>query len=100
MHVSGQAWWSLDVDACVAELRSDAAAGLSGGEAARRLTESGPNELQAARRVSPWVSCSTRRTGRPSRPPSAFSFASSRRVASAHEASTLALAPLPPSPFV
>ena len=40
-------------EACT-QLRS-APTGLAGADALRRLTEVGPNELQAARRVSPWA---------------------------------------------
>jgi Ca2+-transporting ATPase len=40
---------------CLAKLNTDAAAGLNEQEAKRRLSEYGPNELQAAHRVSPWM---------------------------------------------
>ena len=46
-------WHALTVEATLAELKSGAV-GLSSAEALRRLEEYGPNELQAARRVSPW----------------------------------------------
>jgi len=47
-------WHTLSAaDAC-ARLQSTPA-GLTGAEAARRLTEYGPNELQVARRISPWA---------------------------------------------
>ncbi len=42
------------VDAVLADLQTSLA-GLSSAEAARRLAEHGPNELQAAGRVSPWA---------------------------------------------
>ena len=48
------AWHTLPVDAALARLGA-APEGLSGAEAAQRLAESGPNELQAARRISPWT---------------------------------------------
>ncbi|MEX2287558.1 MAG: cation-translocating P-type ATPase [Planctomycetaceae bacterium] len=47
-------WHTLSaVDVC-AQLQSTPT-GLTGAEAARRLDEYGPNELQAARRISPWT---------------------------------------------
>jgi Ca2+-transporting ATPase len=48
-------WWMLPKEECLAKLNVDAGAGLSGQEASKRLTEYGPNELQAAHRVSPWT---------------------------------------------
>jgi len=48
-------WWMLVTADCLAKLNTDAATGLSEQESQRRLAEHGPNELQAARRVSPWV---------------------------------------------
>ena len=48
-------WYRLDVSAVLAELGTDAGRGLSAEEAARRLQERGPNELQAAERISPWT---------------------------------------------
>jgi len=48
-------WWRLSTTDCLAKLNTDAATGLSGQEAQRRLVEHGPNELQAAHRVSPWA---------------------------------------------
>jgi Ca2+-transporting ATPase len=48
-------WWMLSKEECLAKLNVEAGAGLSGQEASRRLTEYGPNELQAAHRVSPWT---------------------------------------------
>src|SRR5687768_3755712 len=47
-------WHTLAVDAVFSQLASNPQ-GLSGAEAARRLAEHGPNELQAAHRVSPWA---------------------------------------------
>jgi Ca2+-transporting ATPase len=44
----------LSVDDMLARLRATPG-GLTGEEAARRLAEHGPNELEAARRVSPWA---------------------------------------------
>ncbi|HEY0378098.1 MAG TPA: cation-translocating P-type ATPase [Pyrinomonadaceae bacterium] len=46
-------WHTLPVARTFERLKS-APRGLSGAEAARRLNEYGPNELQAAGRVSPW----------------------------------------------
>jgi Ca2+-transporting ATPase len=48
-------WWMLATADCLSKLNTDAATGLSEQEARRRLAEHGPNELQAARRVSPWA---------------------------------------------
>ena len=45
---------TLSVDAACARLQSTPA-GLTGTEAVRRLIEYGPNELRAARRISPWT---------------------------------------------
>ncbi|MFZ4395677.1 MAG: cation-translocating P-type ATPase, partial [Kiritimatiellia bacterium] len=47
------AWYALPVDATLVELKSSSS-GLSPDEAQRRLAEFGPNELQAAHRISPW----------------------------------------------
>ena len=47
------AWHALTVDEALAGLGSGPH-GLSSDEAARRLTQVGPNELEAAKRVSPW----------------------------------------------
>jgi len=47
------AWHALTVDATLAELKAGTD-GLGSEEARRRLDEYGPNELQAAHRVSPW----------------------------------------------
>jgi P-type Ca2+ transporter type 2C len=46
-------WHALTVDATLAKLKTGPI-GLSADEARRRLEEYGPNELRAARRVSPW----------------------------------------------
>ena len=46
-------WHTLTVNSTLAELKTSPV-GLSTDEARRRLEEYGPNELQAARRVSPW----------------------------------------------
>ena len=48
-------WWMLSTMDCLAKLNTDAVAGLNEQEAKRRLSEYGPNELQAAHRVSPWT---------------------------------------------
>ena len=47
-------WHTLPVEAVCARLTTTPA-GLSSGEAARRSAEYGPNELQAAHRISPWT---------------------------------------------
>ncbi len=46
-------WHALGVEEAFAQAAGDPR-GLSGAEAARRLAEVGPNELEAAERVSPW----------------------------------------------
>ena len=46
-------WHTLTCDETFKELKSDPN-GLNTAEAGKRLQENGPNELQAARRVSPW----------------------------------------------
>ena len=46
-------WHTLTVENAFERLNSTSL-GLAGDEAARRLVDYGPNELQAARRVSPW----------------------------------------------
>jgi Ca2+-transporting ATPase len=48
------AWHGLDVADVAARLDTSVDAGLTAEEAARRLAEHGPNELEAARRVAPW----------------------------------------------
>ena len=50
---SGKVWHALTVEESVARLKS-APRGLSSEEAARRLEEFGPNELQVAGRISAW----------------------------------------------
>jgi Ca2+-transporting ATPase len=47
-------WHSLGLDEVEQRLRTSLRTGLGGEEAARRLTEFGPNELEAAPRTSPW----------------------------------------------
>jgi P-type Ca2+ transporter type 2C len=51
---AASAWHALDPDEVAARLETSATRGLDGEEAARRLAEHGPNEIQAARRVPPW----------------------------------------------
>ncbi|MCS6962475.1 MAG: calcium-translocating P-type ATPase, SERCA-type [Thermoflexus sp.] len=46
-------WHTLPVEACLEQLKSRPD-GLHPTEAARRLREYGPNQLEAARRISPW----------------------------------------------
>jgi Ca2+-transporting ATPase len=46
-------WHTLTVDAVLAKLKTSST-GLNTQEASRRLDEYGPNQLEAARRVSPW----------------------------------------------
>ena len=48
-------YWQLDVKEVLDSLSSDLTTGLSVTEAAERLKKYGPNELQAAHRVSPWT---------------------------------------------
>jgi len=47
-------WHQLDTTDVLERLRTDSTTGLTTVEAARRLAEHGPNELQAAHGVSPW----------------------------------------------
>ncbi|HVG10116.1 MAG TPA: cation-translocating P-type ATPase [Thermoanaerobaculia bacterium] len=47
-------WYRLDIPSVLERLGTDASGGLSAEEAAKRLRERGPNELQAAARISPW----------------------------------------------
>ncbi|MGH2522128.1 MAG: HAD-IC family P-type ATPase, partial [Anaerolineales bacterium] len=49
-----EAWHSQPVEVAVRQLGTRLEQGLTPEEAARRLAEYGPNELQAARRISPW----------------------------------------------
>src|SRR5687767_5868433 len=51
---SSRLWHTLTVDQTLEKLQSSAR-GLTVAEAARRLNEFGPNELQAAGRISPWT---------------------------------------------
>jgi Ca2+-transporting ATPase len=51
---AGGGWHSLDVDDASRRLSTSSSAGLSAREAADRLARSGPNELEASRRVAPW----------------------------------------------
>jgi len=51
---SAAAWHTLPSEAVYARLNSTPN-GLTAAEAARRLSEHGPNELQAVQRVSPWA---------------------------------------------
>jgi Ca2+-transporting ATPase len=53
VRVSG--WHRLEISEILERLETDPARGLSEPEAKRRLAERGPNELQAARQVSPWI---------------------------------------------
>src|SRR5688572_15440843 len=46
-------WHTLTVEECFKKLNTNSQ-GLTSAEAAKRLEEHGPNELQAASRVSPW----------------------------------------------
>jgi P-type Ca2+ transporter type 2C len=48
-------WWVLSVTDCLAKLNADSSAGLGSQEAKERLEKYGPNELQAAHRISPWA---------------------------------------------
>jgi P-type Ca2+ transporter type 2C len=47
-------WHRLEIAEVLERLGTDPARGLSEEEAKRRLAEHGPNELKAARRISPW----------------------------------------------
>jgi len=48
------AWHNQSIDAVASQLKTHIQQGLSRDEAARRLAEYGPNELQASKRISPW----------------------------------------------
>jgi len=48
-------WWQLDVKEILCSFSSDLTNGLSVSEAAERFKKYGPNELQAAHRISPWA---------------------------------------------
>ena len=47
-------WHRMTINEVISTLKSDKDCGLSKAEANRRLAEHGPNELEAARRSSPW----------------------------------------------
>ncbi len=47
-------WHTLDTDTVFSDLKTSSS-GLTADEAAKRLDEYGPNELQAAHKVSPWA---------------------------------------------
>jgi Ca2+-transporting ATPase len=47
-------WHALPIEAVFSRLKA-APAGLTAAEATQRLAEHGPNELQAAHRISPWM---------------------------------------------
>ncbi len=51
---TAQPWHTLSVSQTLEKLRSSAR-GLTSEEAERRLTQYGPNQLQAAARISPWM---------------------------------------------
>ena len=51
---AGSPWHTLTIEDTLARLQSTSG-GLTDAEAARRLEEFGPNELQAADRISPWA---------------------------------------------
>ena len=48
-------WYALQSEHVAQELHTDLQAGLTEGEAQRRLSQYGPNELQASGRISPWA---------------------------------------------
>ena len=48
-------WYELTISETLSQLQVDPQQGLSSSEAARRLNEYGPNELQAAPSISPWT---------------------------------------------
>jgi len=48
-------WYGLEIPEVVAELKGNDGNGLEKDEAARRLSEYGPNALQAGRVISPWA---------------------------------------------
>jgi Ca2+-transporting ATPase len=48
------AWHNLDTDEVAARLVASTTSGLTSGEAARRLAQHGPNELETARAAGPW----------------------------------------------
>ncbi len=51
---STPSWHTLPIETVCSRLKATPA-GLTNAEAARRLAEHGPNELQAAHRISPWA---------------------------------------------
>jgi len=51
---AGEAWHRQSAEAVALQLETHLQNGLSRAEAARRLAEYGPNELQAVHRISPW----------------------------------------------
>jgi P-type Ca2+ transporter type 2C len=51
---SADAWYSVGVSEVEARLRTSSASGLSEPDAARRLAEYGPNELEATQTPPPW----------------------------------------------
>ncbi|MBI4622476.1 MAG: cation-translocating P-type ATPase [Verrucomicrobia bacterium] len=54
LGAAAPSWHTLAIETVCSSLAS-ARAGLTGAEAAHRLARHGPNELQAAHRVSPWA---------------------------------------------
>ncbi len=48
-------WHRLDAARVIQELGSEASSGLNAIEAARRLTQHGPNEFKASREIQPWL---------------------------------------------
>jgi len=53
--ISDNQWYQMDVAEVLRHLGTSGDHGLSRAQAERRLSESGPNELEVARRVSPWA---------------------------------------------
>jgi Ca2+-transporting ATPase len=51
---SSESWHGLPLERVAEQLRTSLTSGLSGDEAARRLDEHGPNELQAGEGINPW----------------------------------------------
>lgn len=56
-------WWTLSVENCLAQLKSDASNGLSDAEAQHRLATTGPNTLVERGIKSPWVILAAQFTG-------------------------------------
>jgi Ca2+-transporting ATPase len=54
-EASGKEWYHLDVAETLDRLDTRTECGLTAGEVARRSAAYGPNELQQARRTSPWT---------------------------------------------